>query len=88
MDPQKNPFDRFSTNFKQSEEAQRLFTKNVVEKFWKKIDELVDVDALVYSIISDLEFADYLKYDEDDTDDKDGLRNMVLMRLGYTDYYD
>lgn len=54
----------------------------------EKIDELVDVDALVYDIISDLEFADYLKYDEDDTDDKDSLRDMVLMRLGYTDYYD
>ena len=88
MDPQKNPFDRLSTNFQQSEEAQKLFTKNVVEKFWKKIDELVDVDALVYDIISDLEFADYLKYDEDDTDDKDSLRDMVLMRLGYTGYYD
>jgi len=85
MDPQKNSFDRRSTNFYKSEEAQRLFTKNVVEKFWKKIDELVDVDALVYDIISDLEFADYLKYDEDDTDDKDSLRDMVLMRLGYKD---
>ena len=43
MDPQKNPFDRLSTNFQQSEEAQKLFTKNVVEKFWKKIDELVEL---------------------------------------------
>lgn len=54
----------------------------------KEIDELLDVDALVYDIISNLEFNDYLKYDEDDFDDKDSLRDMVLMRLGYTNYYD
>lgn len=88
MDPADDAFDRQSTQFYQSEEAQELFTRNVVEKFWHKIDSLVDVDELVYDIISDLECADYLEYNEDDTDDKDKLRDLVLHRLGYSGYYE
>lgn len=91
MDQEKTPFERLSTNFQQSKEAQKLFTKNVVEKFWKKIDNLIDVDETIYDIISDLEFGDYLEYYDDSIDDKDRLRDMVLQRLGYTGgagYYD
>jgi len=86
-----NPFedlDRHFTNFSMSEKTQKLFTKNVVDKFWTKIDETIDVDELVYNIISDLEFSDYLVYNEEQTDDKDSLRDMVLTRLAYHDYYD
>ena len=80
--------DRHLTNFSISKKAQRLFTKNVVDKFWTKIDETIDVDELVYNIISDLPFADYLVYNEEKTDDKDSLRDMVLTRLAYHDYYE
>ena len=48
-----NPFedlDRHFTNFSMSEKTQKLFTKNVVDKFWTKIDETIDVDELVYNI--------------------------------------
>lgn len=86
-----NPFedlDRHFTNFSMSEKTQKLFTKNVVDKFWTKIDETIDVDELVYNIISNLEFSDYLVYNEEQTDDKDSLRDMVLTRLGYHDYYE
>jgi len=86
-----NPFedlDRHFTNFSMSEKTQKLFTKNVVDKFWTKIDETIDVYELVYNIISNLEFSDYLVYNEEQTDDKDSLRDMVLTRLGYHDYYE
>ena len=86
-----NPFedlDRHFTNFSMSEKTQKLFTKNVVDKFWTKIDETIDVDELVYNIISDLEFSDYLVYNEEQTDDKDSLRDMVLTRLAYHGYYE
>jgi len=88
MDPADSAFDRQGTSFYQSVEAQELFTRNVVEKFWHKIDSLIDVDETIYEIISDLQFSDYLEYDEDDTDDKDKLRDLVLHRLGYSGYYD
>ena len=87
MDQEKSPSGRKFTNFQQSKEAQELFTRNVVEKFWKKIDNLIDVDETIYDIISDLEFGDYLEYYEDSIDDKDKLRDIVLERLGYTGYY-
>ena len=86
-----NPFedlDRHFTNFSMSEKTQKLFAKNVVDKFWTKIDETIDVYELVYNIISNLEFSDYLVYNEEQTDDKDSLMDMVLTRLGYHDYYE
>jgi len=88
MDPANRAFDRRSTKFSQSDDAQELFTRNIVEKFWHKIDSFIDVDELIYEIISELEVSEYLEDDEDDTDDKDKLRDIVLHRIGYNGYYD
>ena len=66
--------------------------------FWERIclGEQVDVDELVYDIIGkfDHHFLDkdgndfYGWYIEDDTDEKDSLREEVLDAIGYNDYLD
>ena len=72
--------------------------------FWERIclGEQVDVDELVYNIIGDFDhhfenedgtykvpsngFSCW--FDEDDTDEKDSLREEVLDAIGYNDYLD
>jgi len=81
-------FNRMNTRFYNDTALQELIIKNVVGKLWRHIDEKFDIDALIYEIAQDLEFADCLEYNDDGTDDFDMLRDMVLHRIGYEGYYD
>jgi hypothetical protein len=63
--------------------------------FWDKVYNQIDVDEIVYDIISDFDhhFLDkdgndfYGWYIEDDTDEKDSLRDEVLDAIGYSDAF-
>lgn len=60
----------------------------VIERFWEKVYYIIDVDETVYDLISDY---DGLMEDqkitgwfiEEDTDEKDSLRDEVLTQMGY-----
>ena len=60
----------------------------VIEHFWEKVSCMIDVDETVYDLISDY---DGLMEDqkitgwfmEEDTDEKDSLRDEVLIQMGY-----
>lgn len=60
----------------------------VIERFWEKVYYIIDVDETVYDLISDY---DGLMEDqkitgwfmEEDTDEKDSLRDEVLTLMGY-----
>jgi hypothetical protein len=84
----RNDFNELNTRFSNDSALQELLLKNVVSKLWRHIDEKFDVDALIYEIVQDLEFADCLEYNDDDKDDFDMLRDMVLHRIGYEGNYD
>ena len=84
----RNDFNRMDTRFYNDPALQELVVRNVVGKLWRHIDEKFDIDALIYEIAQDLEFSDCLEYNDDDTDDFDKLRDMVLHRIGYEGYYD
>ena len=60
----------------------------VIERFWEKVYSMIDVDDIVYDLISDY---DGLMEDqkitgwfiEEDTDEKDSLRDEVFTQMGY-----
>ena len=83
MDSSKDPLRQLKSDFKQSKEVQELFIDMMIKKFWYKAAETINVDAMVCDIISKFEIGDYLIFDEEDAEDKDSLRRMVLDRLGF-----
>ena len=62
--------------------------KEIIGRFWEKVYYMIDVDDIVYDLISDY---DGLMEDqkitgwfmEEDTDEKDNLRDEVLIQMGY-----
>ena len=64
--------------------------------FWERIclGEQIDVDEIVYDIISDFDHHFEGKeniinwFDEEDSDEKDSLREEVLNAIGYNDFSD
>ena len=79
-------------------------SKEIINLFWERIvlGEQIDVDEIVYGIIGDFDhhFEDedgtykapsnslYCWYNDDDTDEKDSLRDEVLDAIGFYDYQD
>ena len=65
--------------------------KEVIERFWEKVSYMIDVDEIVYDLISDY---DGLMEDqkitgwfmEEDTDEKDSLRDQVLNQMGFDSF--
>lgn len=60
----------------------------VIERFWEKVYSMIDVDDIVYDLISDYDgVMEDQKivgwFMEEDTDEKDSLRNEVLEQMGY-----
>ena len=41
--------------------------------FWNRLNEVVDIDDFLYDVISDYDY----QFDEDDTDEKDSIRDQV-----------
>ena len=62
--------------------------KEIIGRFWEKIYYMIDVDDIVYDLISDYDgVMEEQKiegwYMEEDTDEKDSLRDQVLTQMGY-----
>ena len=60
----------------------------VIERFWEKVYSMIDVDDIIYDLISDYDgVMEDQKivgwFMEEDTDEKDSLRDEVLIQMGY-----
>ena len=65
-----------------------LTPAEIIGRFWETLYYKIDVDEIVYDLISDYDGAmEEQKIDgwymEEDTDEKDSLRDEVLTQLGY-----
>ena len=61
----------------------------VIERFWEKVCSMIDVDEIVYDLISDYDGEMEEQqipgwFMEEDTDEKDSLRDQVLEQMGYS----
>ena len=80
--------DRYVVNKARDFVYDPVTPEEIIERFWEKVYYMIDVDDIVYDLISDYDGVIEEQnipgwYMEEDTDEKDSLRDEVLTKMGY-----